>query len=186
MFGFFYFLQLQLIFIHLSMWQWCKYLCFLILFVCLFLKPSYLVFISRCQGLPNNRWVACIRTTSHKTPSLYLPTENEIKTCLVTLNSSHSFQSFKLIQYNMFNSSQVQLSNQICAGNISTTTIIHNHTTYIIFYMASNMKYILSILPNIFFIDLNIKKSPYNQGFTINNMFNITTFSYYILPYSND
>jgi hypothetical protein len=33
----------------------------------------------------------------------------------------------------MLSSSQVQLSNQSCASNISTTTFINNHTTYLIF-----------------------------------------------------
>jgi hypothetical protein len=55
--------------------------------------------------------------TSHKTLFLYLPNENEIKTCLVTLTSS--------------------ISNQSYSSNIDITTIINNHTAYLIFYMTS-------------------------------------------------
>jgi len=55
--------------------------------------------------------------TSHKTLFLYLPNENEIKTSLVTLTSS--------------------ISNQSYSSNIDITTIINNHTAYLIFYMTS-------------------------------------------------
>jgi hypothetical protein len=57
----------------------------------MFLNPSCLAFLSNCQGLPNNRWVACIDTTSHNTSSLYLSTEKEIITCLFSLTTPHSF-----------------------------------------------------------------------------------------------
>ncbi|CAL9238327.1 unnamed protein product [Arabidopsis halleri] len=30
-------------------------------------RPQCDVFLSNCQGRPNNRWLACIGTTSHKT-----------------------------------------------------------------------------------------------------------------------
>ena len=62
----------------------------------LFLKPSCLAFLPNYQGLPNNRSVTCIGTTSHKTSSLYLPTKNDIKTCLVTLIAPYLFNHWGL------------------------------------------------------------------------------------------
>jgi hypothetical protein len=73
------------------------------------------------------------------------------------LNFSIFIQPLKLIWCNMLSSSQVQLSNQSCASNISTTTFINNHTTYLIFYVTSIMKDILPLLINIFFTNLKFK-----------------------------
>jgi hypothetical protein len=57
----------------------------------LFLKSSCLIFLSNCQGLHNNKCAAHIETTSYKILFLYLSTENENKTYVVTLTSAHSF-----------------------------------------------------------------------------------------------
>jgi hypothetical protein len=92
LFDFFCFLQLQLIFIHLSRWQWCKCVSFHILFQCISIfKIIILIFLSNCQGLHNNRCAARIETTSYKILFLYLSTENENKTYLVTITFAHSF-----------------------------------------------------------------------------------------------
>lgn len=72
--------------------------------VYLFLKLTCLIFLSNYQGLPNSRCATFIGT-SHKTSSLYLPTENEIKTNLITLTSPHSSQQLKLIQCILLSSS---------------------------------------------------------------------------------
>jgi hypothetical protein len=57
----------------------------------LFVNPSCVALQSYCHGLPNNKWHACIGTTSQSTSSSYLPMDNATNTCLVTLTSPHSF-----------------------------------------------------------------------------------------------
>jgi hypothetical protein len=57
----------------------------------LFVNPSCVALQSYCYGLPNNKWHACIGTTSQSTSSSYLPMDNATNTCLVTLTSPHSF-----------------------------------------------------------------------------------------------
>jgi hypothetical protein len=55
----------------------------------LFLKPSFLAFLSNYQVFSNNRCPTYVEI-SYKTSSLYLPTKKEIKTYLITLTSPHS------------------------------------------------------------------------------------------------
>jgi len=59
--------------------------------VYLFWTPSCIAFLSYCHGLPNKIWLVCIGTTSHRTSLTSFSIENGTKICLVTFNSSLSF-----------------------------------------------------------------------------------------------
>ena len=56
----------------------------------LVLNLSCITLLSNWHSLPNNKWPACIGTTSHKTSSLYLP-KSKMKTYLFTFTLQYSF-----------------------------------------------------------------------------------------------
>jgi hypothetical protein len=90
-------------------------------------------------------------------------------------NFSIFIQQLKLIWLSMLRCIQVQLSNQSWASNISTTTIINYHITYLIINITPSMKEILFSLLYILFTNLNTQISPHNQRFSLHIIFHITT-----------
>jgi hypothetical protein len=64
---------------------------------------------------------------------------------------------------------QSQLSNLSNTRNISTTTTINDHTTYIIVDWASSMEDVLPLLLHIILLSLNTKRPSNHQKHTLNH-----------------
>ena len=115
------------------------------------LTPSWLVFLSYYHGLPNKMWLICICTTSHRTSSIYFPILfNHCNISLVCL----TIYKFSLL-------TRVVLA----SSHVSITSTVNNHTIHLVSYITSHMKDVFPLMITIIFIDLNMKCTPYNQGF---------------------
>jgi hypothetical protein len=111
--------------------------------VYLFWSPSYISLILNYHGCFNNKWLTCIETTSHKILSEYFPKKKWHQDLFCNLYIIIFIQPLKPIRSMTLNSFQIQFSNKHNTSNISTTSIIYNHTIYLVIDMTSHMKDIL-------------------------------------------
>ena len=108
---------------------------------CLFLNPSWLTFLSNCQGLPNKMWPTCIGTTSQSTLSLYLLIEKVSSTCLFTLTSPQSFNHYNLYGLGCFKVGKFKFSTKVVLATLVQLppSIIILHTLLLMWHLVWKM-----------------------------------------------
>jgi len=120
--------------------------------------------------------------TSHITSSEINITHNLIRIfpnrkhnqCLLSnLHLTTFIQPLQSIRLMMLNTTLIQFLHKSITSYISTTTSIIYRATYLVLDVPSSVKYIFPLLIYIIFFDLDVQRTPYNQGLPLNWICNL-------------
>ena len=117
----------------------------------LLVNPSCLTCRENCHGRPNNKCPACIGITYNRTSSSYFPMQKETNTCLFTFASPLSLSHCNLKGQGCLIVGSPNFSTIVVLATLIQLPLFNNRTTYLVLYMTSSMKDVLSLHVVIFF-----------------------------------